>query len=119
MRLKISLGLAACMFLAFNLLLGMNALAEGLKRTEPKYVCMITNKVFPREQIPTVVEGKTYYGCCAMCAEKLTKNAEDRSAIDPVTGAKVDKATAVIGATGDGTTYYFESEKSLNKFSST
>jgi YHS domain-containing protein len=51
-----------------------------------------------------------------MCKERLAKDAEIRSAVDPVTGNKVDKATAVIAARADGSVLYFESEETLAKY---
>ncbi len=54
------------------------------RRSRPKYVCMINNQVFDKEQIPVEVDGKTYYGCCAMCKERLAKDADSRKAVDPV-----------------------------------
>jgi YHS domain-containing protein len=90
--------------------------ADALKKVEPQYVCMINNKLFDKPQIPVTVGGKTYYGCCPMCKEKLEKSAEARSAADPVSRKTVDKATAVIGAAADGTVHYFENEENLQKF---
>ena len=87
-----------------------------LKRVEAKKVCMINNQVFEKDQIPVPVNGKTYYGCCEMCKERLAKDAEARTAVDPVTGKKVDKATAVIVAQTDGSVLYFESEETLAKY---
>ncbi len=93
------------------------AAGEGqLKKVEPQYVCMINNKLFDKEQIPVTVSGKTYYGCCPMCKEKLEKSAEARTATDPVSKKNVDKATAVIGAEADGTVHYFENEKNLKSY---
>ena len=43
----------------------------GLKRVEPKQVCMVNNKFMGAEQISIIVNGKTYYGCCPMCKERL------------------------------------------------
>ena len=60
---------------------------------------------------------RTYYGCCAMCKERLEKDASVRSAVDPVTGKTVDKATAVIAAQPDGKVLYFESQETLEKYS--
>lgn len=94
-----------------------SAWAEGLTKAETKYTCMVNNTVFSKDQIPTVVDGKTYYGCCEMCAGKLAKNAAIRKAFDPVSGKGVDKATAVIGRDKEGKAYYFESEKNLMAFS--
>ncbi len=93
--------------------------AEGpkgkLTKVEAKTVCMVNEMAMGKDQIPVEVGGKTYYGCCAMCKEQLEKNAEKRTAIDPVTGNKVDKATAVIAAQEDGHVFYFESEETLAK----
>jgi YHS domain-containing protein len=87
--------------------------AAAVKRVEPKTVCMVTDHAMGKPQLAVAVEGRTYYGCCAMCKGRLAKDAEVRSAVDPVTGKKVDKAKAVIAAREDGTVLYFESEKSL------
>ncbi|HKV10139.1 MAG TPA: TRASH domain-containing protein [Thermoanaerobaculia bacterium] len=87
-----------------------------LKRVEAKKVCMVNNQVFEKDQIPVQVGGKTYYGCCEMCKERLAKDADARTGVDPVTGKKVDKATAVIVAQTDGSVLYFESEKTLQQY---
>jgi YHS domain-containing protein len=91
--------------------------ANSLKRVEAQYVCMINNKFLDKPQIPVTVGGKTYYGCCPMCKAKLEKSAAARTAVDPVSGKQVDKASAVIGAAPDGTVHYFESEANLSAFS--
>lgn len=83
---------------------------------DSKYVCMINNQSFNKEQIPVEVDGKTYYGCCQMCEAKLKSDSGSRTAVDPVSGNDVDKATAIIGAAPDGTVYYFESEQNLKAF---
>jgi YHS domain-containing protein len=88
-----------------------------LKKVEPQKACMVNNMAFDKDQIPTTVEGHTYYGCCPMCKEKLEKDASLRSAVDPVSGKKVDKATAVIAAQADGSVLYFESQETLEKYS--
>lgn len=90
--------------------------AAPLKKVEPKKVCMVNEQYMNRDQIPVEVDGKTYYGCCAMCKDRLAKDAAKRVAIDPVSGKTVDKAKAVIGAADDGTVVYFESEKNLKKY---
>lgn len=93
--------------------------ADGwLKPVEAEYVCMMNNKVFDTPQIAIVVEAKTYYGCCPMCADKLKGDPSLRSAIDPVSGNSVDKSTAVIGADTHGMTYYFENEENFHKYAS-
>lgn len=90
--------------------------AGGVVQVEAKYVCMINNQRFAKEQIPIEVEGRTYYGCCEMCKEKLSKDAKSRLAVDPVSGKRVDKAKAVIGADAEGKIYYFESAESMKRF---
>ncbi|MBI3650511.1 MAG: hypothetical protein HY231_05620 [Acidobacteria bacterium] len=89
---------------------------NGLVQVESKYVCMINNQRFDKEQIPVAVQGKTYYGCCEMCKGKLQGDAKSRMAIDPVSHKKVDKAKAIIGATADGKVFYFESLANLKKY---
>ena len=90
--------------------------SSSLTEVDSKYVCMVTNQLFVKEQIPVEVEGKTYYGCCEMCEAKIKNNPQSREATDPVSGKKVDKAEAIIGATADGSIYYFESEENLEIF---
>jgi len=91
--------------------------SSALTKVDSKYVCMITNQEFAREQIPVELEGKTYYGCCEMCKAKIKNNPQSREATDPVSGNKVDKADAVIGAAPDGNVFYFENEENLSQFS--
>jgi len=92
------------------------AAAPAVKQVESKYVCMVNDSLFAKEQIPVEVEERTYYGCCEMCKERLAKDAGSRQAIDPVSGATVDKATAVIGAQADGSVFYFENEANLEQY---
>jgi YHS domain-containing protein len=88
----------------------------SLVRVDAKYVCFVTKHRFDKEQLPVKVEGKTYYGCCEMCKAKLKEDAAQRCDLDPVSGAKVDKASAVIGADSQGKVYFFENEDNLKKF---
>jgi len=88
----------------------------SLHKVEAKYVCMANNKMFSVVQIPVEVEGKTYYGCCSMCEARLKKDPALRKATDPVSGAEVDKADAIIGAKRDGSVYYFETEETYAAF---
>lgn len=89
---------------------------QPLKQVDSKYVCMITNQLYDKEQIPVVIEDKTYYGCCQMCEAKLKEDPSSRMAVDPVSGKEVDKSTAVIGASSDGKVYYFESVEDLTAY---
>jgi YHS domain-containing protein len=109
--------------LLFTLLLATAAFAQEevkpsgkLTKVETKTVCMINEHAMGKEQIPIEIEGRTYYGCCDMCKKALAANPEKRAAVDPVSGKKVDKATAVIAAQEDGRVFYFESDESLAKY---
>ena len=116
-RLSLALVLGAAVLFVAALALAADATAKpALKVVEAKKVCMVTNHVFDKDQIPISVAGKTYYGCCQMCKERLAKDVASRTAVDPVTGKKVDKAAAVIAALPDGTVLYFESEKTLEEY---
>ncbi len=111
--------LALVCLLAFAASLAQTAHAAGptIKRVETKKVCMVNNQLFDKDQIPVTVDGKTYYGCCEMCKERLAKDVTARTGTDPVNGKPVDKATAVIGALPDGKVLYFESEATFGEYS--
>jgi len=83
------------------------------------YVCYVNNQFMGSEQIPVAVDGKTYYGCCGGCVDKLKKNLGNvRYATDPYSGAMVDKATAyiVLKPHANGAVLYFESESNYKKY---
>lgn len=111
----VSLCLIAILTLSLTEARAQNA-SPAVVQVEPKYVCMITDQVYSKEQIPVTVADKTYYGCCQMCESKLKSDPESRTAVDPVSGAKVDKATAIIGATPEGGIVYFESVENLTVY---
>ena len=91
--------------------------AATLTRVEdPSLVCMVNDQFMGVPQIPVAVDGRTYFGCCAMCERRLRDDTTSRNATDPVTGREVDKASAVIGRASDGRVHYFESEDSLRRF---
>ena len=109
--------------IAFALVLILSAVSvfaedanDKVVKVEPIKVCMINDRSMANDQIPVAIEGKTYYGCCAMCKERLEKDKESRYAVDPVSGKKVDKAKAVIGALPGAVVLYFENETNLNKY---
>jgi YHS domain-containing protein len=85
-------------------------------RVEPVKVCMVNDRDMQVDQIPVDVEGRTYYGCCPMCKDKLNSDKSVRTAKDPVSGRTVDKSKAVIGRLADGRVLYFESEKTFARF---
>lgn len=89
---------------------------EHLKIVPNDKVCMVTNMLFPRTQIPVAHNGKTYYGCCENCKKTLSEDAASRTAVDPVSGKSIDKASAVIAARDDGSVVYFESKKTFQVF---
>jgi YHS domain-containing protein len=114
---RLALAFVCLLVLAFGVAQAGEEKKPELKRVESKKVCMVNNQVFDKDQIPVTVEGKTYYGCCEMCKERLSKDAAARTAVDPVTGKPVDKATAVIAAMPDGKVLYFESQETYEQYS--
>ena len=97
-------------------LLVMSALAVTGNVDKKEYVCMMQDMVLGKAGIPIQYAGKTYYGCCEMCKAKLKNDPKSRMAVDPVSGKKVDKAKAVIGANAEGKVFYFENLQNLKKF---
>jgi len=89
--------------------------ADGYK-VDPGIVCMVTDKVMGKPQIPVEVNGKTYYGCCKNCVGKLKGNPSIRAAKDPVSGVVIDKSMAFIMEGPDGDALYFESALTAGKF---
>jgi len=89
---------------------------EKIHLVKTENVCMVTNMVFPKKQIPVEQDGKTYFGCCENCKQTLATDVASRFATDPVSGLKVDKANAVIAAKEDGSVIYFENKKNYLKF---
>lgn len=108
----------ALFFIAATLSFFSNSLyaSEQLNIVPSEKVCMVTNMLFPRTQIPVAHAGKTYYGCCENCKKTLSEDSASRSAVDPVSGKSVDKASAVIAARDDGSVVYFESKKTFETY---
>lgn|SRR5690606_9362433 len=80
------------------------------------YVCMVNDAYMGRLQFEVPFEGKTYYGCCDMCKERIPKDESVRYAIDPFSKNKVDKAEAYIVLIGkNGEVVYFENEENYKK----
>jgi YHS domain-containing protein len=79
-------------------------------------VCMINNQFMGRTQIPVEVEGRTYWGCCPACKDRLTTDAAARQAKDPVTGEVVDKAHAVIAKDERNAVLYFANAQNVRKY---
>lgn len=87
-----------------------------LKQVDSEYVCMVTDRLFSKEQIPVEVEGKTYYGCCEMCKGRLANDPDVRKGIDPLSKNRVDKAQSVKAANSEGEIFYFENKQNLTEF---
>lgn len=86
-------------------------------RVPNDWVCMVNDAYMGKAQIPVQVNGITYYGCCEMCVKTLNEKEEARTAIDPYSQQKVDKAEAFIVLTGvHGEVAYFESEANFLMF---
>lgn len=84
---------------------------------EPSLVCMVNDAYMGKPQIPVPVNGKTYYGCCEMCVDKLNNIESARIAIDPYSGNPVDKSEAyIVLMNPQGAVAYFESEANYNAF---
>jgi YHS domain-containing protein len=92
-------------------------LPAGMTRVaDPSQVCMVNDQFMGKPQIPVEVEGRTYYGCCAMCKDKLNQQPAARMAQDPVTGESVDKSKAIIIQDASGRVKYFASEDTLSRY---
>lgn len=88
----------------------------GARLADRTRVCMLQDTVQAQAGLEYEYQGKKYYLCCGGCLAAFRANAEHYStAVDPVTGVRVDKATAPIYAY-QGHAYFFASERSLAKF---
>ncbi len=97
-------------------LLAMLPVAHAQNVDDRRFVCMMQDSLQVKPGVPIEVNGKTYYGCCPMCAEKMkTEPLRYTQAKDPISKITVDKADAAIFAY-QGVAYYFESVVNRNKF---
>ena len=105
-----------CAAIAAVFLPGSVAVAAEAETVDHAVVCMMQDTVMVKPGVPIVHDGKTYYGCCAMCADKLKKDPEKYTvATDLVSGRDVDKAGALI-YDYHGRALYFESRENLLAF---
>jgi len=89
---------------------------HGQRLADRTRVCMLQDTIQAQAGLEYAHQGKKYYLCCGGCLAAFKGNAAQYStATDPVTGAKVDKATAPIYAYR-GRAYFFASEESLDTF---
>lgn len=80
-------------------------------------VCMVNNAYMGKKQFEVPFEGKTYYGCCNMCVERIPVDKEARVAIDPYSSKEVDKSEAyIVLVSGQGHVAYFETEDNFKRF---
>lgn len=112
MNLKRNVFLSALM-MAFATTVIMAATGNIDKK---EYVCMMQDMVLGKPGIPIQFEGRTYYGCCEMCKEKIKNEPQKYTkAVDPVSQKSVDKASSFIYSV-DGSAYYFNSDANRKTF---
>src|SRR3972149_1843509 len=90
--------------------------AEWLKKVNAEEVNMVTNRHAGSKQAAVSIDGRTYFGAGEGYVSTLQKNAATRSAVDPFTNKKIDKASALTYADASGRVFYFESEGSYGEF---
>ncbi|MBI2401068.1 MAG: hypothetical protein HYV23_08465 [Deltaproteobacteria bacterium] len=90
--------------------------AEWLKKVSAEEVNMVTNRHAGSKQAAVSIDGRTYFGAGEGYVSTLQKNAASRSAVDPFTNKKIDKASALTYADASGRVFYFESEGSYREF---
>jgi len=82
-------------------------------------VCMVNNAYMGKKQFEVPFEGKTYYGCCNMCVDRIPKDKAARTAVDPFSSKEIDKSEAyIVLVSGEGHVAYFENEQNYKKFMS-
>lgn len=87
-----------------------------LTRVSPEEVNMVTNRVAHGTTESISLNGKSYFISDEGYARTLKTNTTLRFSTDPLTGARVDKATAATFADASGRVFYFESEKTCKDF---
>jgi YHS domain-containing protein len=106
-----------CVTLVFGVAASLVLAASG-NVDKREYVCMMQDMVLGKPGIPIQFEGKTYYGCCEMCKERIKNEPQKYTrAVDPVSGKPVDKASSFIYDL-EGSAYYFGSDANRKAFSS-
>ena len=112
MRLR-KVALVSILLLSFFVAL---ALAVTGNVDKKEYVCMMQDMVLGKAGIPIQFAGKTYYGCCEMCKEKIKNEPQKYTrATDLVSRKPVDKSESFIYSI-DGTAYYFASDANRKTF---
>jgi YHS domain-containing protein len=83
-------------------------------------VCMWEDKIRINPTIPIKIDSSMYYACCEKCLLRIQSNFNNTQiAVDPYTGAKVQKSDAFIRLESitKGDVLYFESQENYLKFS--
>lgn len=98
-----------------------NDINNFIEVAEKNKVCMVNNFYNPMAdftEFKVKVDKKNYYGCCAMCKNKLRTSSNHRMGTDPLTNEKISKANAFIVAdkTNNGRTYYFKNKSNFLKW---
>lgn len=83
---------------------------------DPSLVCMVNNTYMAAPQDRVVVDGRSYYGCCPACRDRLTTEPAVRTARDPVSGEVVDKASAVLARDDRNGILYFASAEHARQY---
>lgn len=105
--------LASVLMLALSVVM-VFAVTGNVDKKE--YVCMMQDMVLGKAGIPIQFAGKTYYGCCEMCKEKIKNEPQKYTrATDLVSQRPVDKAESFIYSV-EGTAYYFGSDANRKTF---
>lgn len=77
---------------------------------------MVNDRVMAQPQLPVLVQGRTYFGCCAGCVDRLKRDRAARVAVDPVSGREVDKSQAVMLQDEGARVLYFENLDTAARF---
>lgn len=94
-----------------------DATPNKAKHVPTDEVCMVNDKHMGKKQLEVPFDGKMYYGCCNMCVERIPNDETVRKATDPLTGQKIDKASAyIVSLNEEGNVAYFESEENFQQF---
>ncbi len=120
-RISLSICFLLSTFLLAPSLFSENISGNYIEVNEKSKVCMVNDFYNPMadfSEFKVTIDKKDYYGCCAMCKEKLTMSIDHREAVDPLTEEKVDKAKAYIVAdkTNKGKTLYFKNKENFQRF---
>jgi hypothetical protein len=91
---------------------------DGLVPVTANEVCMVNDRHMASPQLPIVVAGRTYFGCCAGCVKRLTDDPGARTGWDPHTRRPVDKASAFVVKQPTGAVLYFETASTFAAYRS-